>query len=70
MTVKNGEKKNTHETGRLTLRQMFSTAWFKNTFNWPAIHCILLKISVVIHAFAVLFNATKKKSNHQKAIKL
>lgn len=72
MTVKNGEKKNTHETGRLTLRQMFSTAWFKNTFNWPAIHCILLEISVVIHAlaFAVLFNATKKKSNHQKAVKL
>lgn len=72
MTVKYGEKKNTHETGRLTLRQMFSTAWFKNTFNWPAIHCILLEISVVIHAlaFAVLFNATKKKSNHQKAVKL
>lgn len=23
MTVKNGEKKNTHETGRLTLRQSF-----------------------------------------------
>lgn len=22
-------EKNTHETGRLTLRQMFSTAWFK-----------------------------------------
>lgn len=60
MTVKYGERKNTHETGRLTLRQMFSTAWFKNTFNWPAIHCILLKISVVIHAFAVLFKAKKK----------
>lgn len=72
MTVKYGERKNTHETGRLTLRQMFSTAWFKNTFNWPAIHCILLEISVVIHAlaFAVLFNATKKKSYHQKAVKL
>lgn len=33
MTVKNGEKKNTHETGRLTLRQMFSTAWFKKYFQ-------------------------------------
>lgn len=29
MTVIYGEKKNTHKTGRLTLRQMFSTAWFK-----------------------------------------
>lgn len=67
MTVKNGEKKNTHETGRLTLRQMFSTAWFKNTFNWPAIHCILLEISVVIHALAlaVLFNATKTKKKQK-----
>lgn len=77
MTVKYGEKKNTHETGRLTLRQMFSTAWFKKYFQLTSntLYIIENLSRNTCTCFSCFVQCDKnkkkqKKTNHQKAVRL
>lgn len=76
MTVKYGEKKNTHETGRLTLRQMFSTAWFKKYFQLTSntsynIENLSRNTCTCFSCFVQCDKKkNQKKTNHQKAVRL
>lgn len=70
MTVKYGEKKNTHETGRLTLRQMFSTAWFKKYFQLTSntLYIIGNLSRNTCTCFSCFVQCDKKKQNKKKLI--
>lgn len=63
-------KKNTHETGRLTLRQMFSTAWFKKYFQLTSntLYIIGNLSRNTCTCFSCFVQCDKKKKTKKKLI--